>query len=124
MSPNILIIGATGAIGTYITQQIVSAKSSFGRIAILTSRNTVNTKAAELEKLKDAGVEVIVGDLGVEEDVKKAYQGLYMHQTHQTSLLVYYPYHIRNRCRRLSCWERGNRNSDPAVRLSIAFPLT
>jgi len=88
MAPNILIIGATGAIGVYITQQIISAKSSFGRIAILTSQNTVNTKAAELEKLKSAGVEVIVGDLGVEEDVKKAYQGLPLHQTSLTTRFV------------------------------------
>ena len=75
MSTNILIIGATGTIGKYITQQIVSAKSSFGRIAILTSQNTAKSKAAELEALKSEGVEILVGDLTVEGDVKRAYQG-------------------------------------------------
>ncbi|KAG9244556.1 hypothetical protein BJ878DRAFT_64311 [Calycina marina] len=76
MAPNILIIGATGAIGKHITQQIVSAKSSFGRLAILTSEKTANTKTSELEKLKGEGIQVFVGDLTVEEDMKKAYQGI------------------------------------------------
>jgi len=75
MPSNILIIGATGAIGKPITQQIVLAKSSFGRIAILTSQNTLNTKGSEIEALKKEGVEVFVGDLGSEKDVKAAYQG-------------------------------------------------
>jgi uncharacterized protein YbjT (DUF2867 family) len=75
MSSNILIIGATGTIGQPITAQIITAKSSFGRIAILTSQNTATEKASEIESLKAQGIEVFVGDLGVEEAVKKAYQG-------------------------------------------------
>jgi len=71
-----LIIGATGVIGKPITAQIVAAKSSFGRIAILTSQNTVATKAKEIEALKKEGVDILVGDLAVEEDVKKAYEGI------------------------------------------------
>jgi len=76
MPTNILIIGATGAIGNPITTQIIAAKSSFGRIAILTSANTLSQKAEEIEKLKSQGVEIFTGDLTVEEDVKKAYQGI------------------------------------------------
>ena len=75
MPSNILIIGATGTIGQHITTQIISAKSSFGRIAILTSQNTETEKASEIKALKAQGIEVLVGDLGVEEIVKKAYQG-------------------------------------------------
>ena len=105
MSPNILIIGATGAIGKYITEQIILSKSSFGRVAILTSQNTVNTKKAELEKLKVDGVEVIVGDLGVEDDVKNAYHGSYLHHTLGP---VVYSHCIRNRYDHLGCWKRSN----------------
>jgi uncharacterized protein YbjT (DUF2867 family) len=75
MAPNILIIGATGAIGKPITTQIIAAKSNFGRLAILTSPNTIANKPSEIDALKAQGVEIFVGDLGSEEDVKKAYQG-------------------------------------------------
>jgi len=47
----ILIIGATGAIGTPITSQIVAAKSSFDKIAILTSRATVEGKKDVIREL-------------------------------------------------------------------------
>lgn len=76
MAPNILIIGATGAIGKPITAQVVAAKSSFGRLAILTSQHTIANKGEEIESLKNHGVEIFVGDLGSEEDVKKAYEGI------------------------------------------------
>jgi len=75
MPTNILIIGATGNIGYPITEQIIAAKSSFGRIAILTSKNTVSTKEALIKSWKEKGVEVIVGDVTAENDVKKAYEG-------------------------------------------------
>jgi uncharacterized protein YbjT (DUF2867 family) len=77
MSPKILIIGGTGNIGRPITQQIVAAKSSFERIALLTSSNTVKTKPDEVKALEEQGVDVLVGDLTREEDVKKAYEGMY-----------------------------------------------
>jgi nucleoside-diphosphate-sugar epimerase len=75
MPPKVLIIGATGVIGKPITDQILAAKSSFERISILTSANTVNNKADEIKVLKEKGVDVFVGDLGVEEEVKAAYTG-------------------------------------------------
>jgi nucleoside-diphosphate-sugar epimerase len=75
MAPKILIVGATGVIGKPITEQIVATKSSFERIAVLTSTNTVNNKVEEIKALKENGVDVLVGDLAVEADVKRAYDG-------------------------------------------------
>jgi nucleoside-diphosphate-sugar epimerase len=78
MAPKILIIGATGVIGKPITEQILAAKSSFERIAILTSTSTINNKPDEIAALKEKGAEVFEGDLGVEADVKRAYEGMWM----------------------------------------------
>jgi len=74
---NLLIFGATGYIGTHITQQIIKSKDSFGRIAIFTSPNTVENKADVIKGLKEEGVEVIVGDATSTDDIVKAYQGFY-----------------------------------------------
>ena len=75
MAPKILIIGATGVIGEAITEQVIASKSSFECVAILTSSETLNHKARAIKTLKRRGVEILVGDLGVEADVKKAYEG-------------------------------------------------
>jgi nucleoside-diphosphate-sugar epimerase len=72
---NILIFGATGYIGTHITNKIVESKGSFGRIAIFTSPSTVEKKADVIKKLKAEGVEVIVGDATNDDDIVKALQG-------------------------------------------------
>ena len=72
---NILVFGATGLIGTFITQQLLAAKSNFKRIAIFTSPNTVETKKEVVEKLKAQGVEFIIGDVTNEKDVRAAYEG-------------------------------------------------
>ena len=71
------MFGATGYIGTYIIEQIVDNGPKFGRIAIFTSPSTVENKPKIINALKTAGVEVIVGDAGKEEDVVKALQGNY-----------------------------------------------
>lgn len=76
MPQNLLIIGATGVIGKYITKEIIKAKTSFGRIAILTSENTIQKKSSEINDLKRSGAEVLVGDITKEKDVKRAYHGL------------------------------------------------
>lgn len=73
---NLLIIGATGYIGTYITEQILLAKESFGRIAIFTSPNTAEKKPEVLDKLRAQGVEVIIGDVKNSQDLLKAFEGL------------------------------------------------
>ena len=74
MPQNLLIIGATGIIGKPITREIIQAKTLFGRIAVLTSKNTVQKKSSEIEELEESGVEILVGDITSEEDVKRAYQ--------------------------------------------------
>lgn len=76
MVQNLLIIGATGVIGKPITAEIINAKSSFGRIAVLTSEDTVHRKSVEITQLKQSGVEILIGDITKEEDVKRAYHGL------------------------------------------------
>lgn len=81
MSPakNILLFGATGNIGSFILDAILPVRSQFGRIAIFTSPHTAETKAAQLEKLKEQGVEVIIGSVEDEEAVKSAYAGTYLY---------------------------------------------
>ncbi len=76
MPQNLLIIGATGVIGKHITRELISAKSSFGRIAVLTSENTIQKKAGDINNLTQSGIEVLMGDVTNEEEVKKAYHGL------------------------------------------------
>ncbi|CAI7575962.1 unnamed protein product [Penicillium bialowiezense] len=78
MSPakNILLFGATGNIGSFILDAILPVRSQFGRIAIFTSPHTAETKATQLEKLKEQGVEVIIGSVEDEEAVKSAYAGI------------------------------------------------
>jgi hypothetical protein len=75
MPQNILIIGATGLIGSPITKAIINAKSSFGRIAILTSSATLTSKAPVIDSFQSNGVEIFTGDLSNEQDVKNAYHG-------------------------------------------------
>ncbi|PLB46262.1 NAD(P)-binding protein [Aspergillus steynii IBT 23096] len=70
---NLLIFGATGNIGLYITKAIVQAKESFGRISIFTSASTLDSKQGLIDDLKQQGVHVIVGDVTNPEDVRKAY---------------------------------------------------
>jgi len=72
---NILILGATGYIGTHITDKIVESKSSFGRIAIFTSPSTIEKKAGVIDRLKAEGAEVIVGDATNADDIVKALKG-------------------------------------------------
>ncbi|KAL4931407.1 uncharacterized protein BDV17DRAFT_288947 [Aspergillus undulatus] len=73
---SLLIFGATGAIGSYITAAIVNAKDQFARIAIFTSPNTLETKGAEITALREKGVDIIVGDLNRKEDVLRAFEGI------------------------------------------------
>lgn len=72
---NILIFGATGLIGTHITNAILSKASSFSKIAIFTSSATVETKPKLIEHLKGRNVEIITGDTTSAGDVRKAYDG-------------------------------------------------
>jgi uncharacterized protein YbjT (DUF2867 family) len=87
MPQNILVIGATGVIGTPVTKAIINAKSGFGRIAILTSSATVTNKTSEIDSFKSHGVEVFTGDLSSEQDVKNAYHGD-MPTNHKLSAII------------------------------------
>lgn len=72
---NILIFGATGFIGTFITEKVIAAQPAFNHVTIFTSPNTVNTKGELLDKWKKAGnVTVITGDVDSEADVSAAYK--------------------------------------------------
>ncbi|KAG0158914.1 hypothetical protein PDIDSM_6434 [Penicillium digitatum] len=60
----ILLFGATGNIGSFILDAILSERSRFGRVVIFTSPQTAETK------------EVIVGNIEDENAVKGAYEGI------------------------------------------------
>ncbi|KOC14200.1 isoflavone reductase family protein [Aspergillus flavus AF70] len=74
---NILLFGATGNIGTYILQAILTARDEFDRIAIFTSQATAASKKDYLDDLKRTkNVEVLVGDVQDQDAVRKAYHGI------------------------------------------------
>ncbi|KAI9367442.1 hypothetical protein BJX61DRAFT_547480 [Aspergillus egyptiacus] len=73
---NLLIFGATGAIGSYITAAILHARDSFHRIAVFTSEATLTTKPTQINTLREHGVEIITGDVTKKDDVLKAFNGI------------------------------------------------
>ncbi|VUC34647.1 unnamed protein product [Clonostachys rosea] len=73
---SVLIIGATGAIGKYITDKIVDAQPPFPKVSIFTSESTVSKKAEYINQLKSKGAKIITGDVTNAEDVKAAYDGV------------------------------------------------
>lgn len=72
---NILIFGATGTIGQPITNAILNAKTSFWKIGIFTSAQTVERKRDLILSFKHRGAELIVGDIEDEESISDAYKG-------------------------------------------------
>ena len=72
---NILVFGATGVIGTFITAELIASAPSFNRLAIFTSPATLQEKAKHIHDLQDAGVEVISGDINHDADITSAYDG-------------------------------------------------
>ncbi|KAI0134021.1 NmrA-like family protein [Xylariales sp. AK1849] len=75
----ILIIGATGVIGKYITNAILVSKpriSSLSQISILTSPATASNPAKQslLSSWKSQGLSVITGDINNADDVRSAYK--------------------------------------------------
>lgn len=73
---NILIIGSTGVIGTYITRAIVDARDNFERICVLTSEKTLVGKVQDIAALEAWGVEIFTGRLESERAIKRAYEGM------------------------------------------------
>ena len=59
MSPiSVLLIGASGALGQPLLQELIRQKSSFKRIAILAANEE---KTAKFADAREAGIEVVVG---------------------------------------------------------------
>jgi nucleoside-diphosphate-sugar epimerase len=73
---DILVFGATGLIGTHIINELIAAQTSFGRLAIFTSPDTLQRKPDAISALKSRGVDVLVGDLTNAADVENAYKGI------------------------------------------------
>ncbi|KAF2629979.1 NAD(P)-binding protein [Macroventuria anomochaeta] len=71
----VLIFGATGVIGKFIIEEIVNARSAFDKIGLFTSPETAKNKRDEINGWEEKGVDINVGDVNSEEDVKKAYEG-------------------------------------------------
>lgn len=72
----ILIIGATGTIGKYIANAIISAEPHVAsQVTIFTSSATASSpnKQAILSGWKSQGASVITGDIGNADDVRRAY---------------------------------------------------
>lgn len=72
---NILIFGATGFIGLFITEKVIAAQPAFQHVTIFTSKETVEKKGALLEGWRKAGnVSVVTGSADSESDVRTAYK--------------------------------------------------
>ncbi|KAL4758019.1 uncharacterized protein BDW70DRAFT_170860 [Aspergillus foveolatus] len=72
---NLLIFGATGAIGSYITAAVTDGRDEFGRIGIFTSQSTLTNKTKEINALREKGVDILVGDVTSKNEVLKAFDG-------------------------------------------------
>ena len=58
MANSVLIIGAGGALGTPLLQELIRQRTSFSRIAVLASGPSKKAKFAEIEK---NGIDIVVG---------------------------------------------------------------
>lgn len=72
----ILIFGATGQIGYFITEAILSANPAFPHVTIFTSENTASTKADLLKNWTSRGASVITGDVTDKNQVLAAYKDI------------------------------------------------
>ncbi|KAK1589915.1 NmrA-like family protein [Colletotrichum navitas] len=70
----ILVFGATGNIGVFITDALLDASPPFGQITIFTSPATVEKKASLLDGWRKKGAKIVSGDIDDEEQVKTAYK--------------------------------------------------
>lgn len=72
----ILIFGATGLIGQYITASILNATPAFDEVSIFTAPNPSPSKQSLLSSWQDKGLKVITGDILSDQDIKAAYEGV------------------------------------------------
>jgi nucleoside-diphosphate-sugar epimerase len=68
----ILLFGATGVIGKYILQALLESNANFPKIGIFTSAGSEQKNQDNFDALKRKGIDLIVGDVHNEEDVKDA----------------------------------------------------
>ena len=73
---SVLVIGATGNIGNFITSSLIDAKNDFSKITVFTSEATLSSKVELLNKWKAAGVHVVTGDVTNPADITRAYSGI------------------------------------------------
>jgi FlaA1/EpsC-like NDP-sugar epimerase len=76
---NILFFGATGTIGRYILDAVLSARDEFDRIVIFTApyaEGKDSEKARYLKQIQEVKrVEIVMGDITEEKAVLEAYKG-------------------------------------------------
>ncbi|KAI0179400.1 NAD(P)-binding protein [Hypoxylon sp. FL1284] len=75
----VLIIGATGTIGKYIANAIITAEPPVARqVSIFTSNATATSPSKQplLSEWKSRGASVLTGDINNADDVKQAYSGI------------------------------------------------
>lgn len=71
---NLLVFGATGTIGKWITSALLAARPRFDTVSIFTSDATVSSKGSLLAEWKGQGLtKVIAGDVTSLEQIKAAY---------------------------------------------------
>lgn len=70
---HILVIGATGNIGKFITDGLIQTNPANAKISIFTSKETALSKAGLLDQWKAAGVDVLIGDIANSVDVTRCY---------------------------------------------------
>ncbi|KAJ4226931.1 hypothetical protein NW757_014236 [Fusarium falciforme] len=71
----VLIFGATGLVGKFITEAILNTVPYFHRIGVFTSPDSLKTKTEAIARLKARGVEVITGDINSAEDITRSLDG-------------------------------------------------
>lgn len=76
-APKILIIGASGYLGPYITAEFLRQREKFGRLAVLTEE----AKRGKFKSLENQGFEIVVGSFFD----KESFEGmpLALHQKHE-----------------------------------------
>lgn len=57
MGPTVLVIGASGSMGSLVMKEFINHRSSFGRVGVLTDP----AKESKFAQLKEQGFDVILG---------------------------------------------------------------
>ena len=80
---NILLIGSTGTIGSAIRQALVTRKSAFAKVGVLTgSASLADPKKAEVfESVKAGGIGIVVAELDDMAGLIKALKGTSIRST-------------------------------------------